>query len=287
MYRFALRPRWILSHLFVLALVVVMVSLGFWQLRRLDERRDRNAVVSSRLSQPIAPVDDVIAPADGPGAGAAVAYRRVTVQGTYLADEQVLVRGRSLAGAPGSWVMAPLRRSDGSIVVVNRGWIPNSGTLRAVPEELPTPTGPVTVRGLLQETQTRGDFGATDPPTGDLATLARVDVGRLARQLDGDVVPAWVQLTEQDPRPGRSDPRVLPPPELDEGPHLSYAGQWFTFSLIALVGYPLILRRNARERAAEGDRDGADTHDDQPDPHDVVLPGDPRLDPIAGDRPGP
>ncbi len=285
MYRFALRPRWILSHLFVLALVVVMVNLGFWQLRRLDERRDRNAVVSSRLSEPNVPVEEVISPADGLSAGPAVAFRRVSVRGTYLPGEQVLVRGRSLEGAPGSWVLAPLRRSDGSIVVVNRGWIPNSGALKAVPEELPTPAGPVTVRGFLQGTQTRGDFGAADPPTGELATLARVDLGRLARQLDGDVVPAWVQLTDQDPRPGRSAPRLLPPPELDEGPHLSYAGQWFTFSLIAVVGYPLILRRNARERADEDDADRS--HDDRPDPHDVVLPGDPRLDPIAGDRPAP
>ena len=32
MYRFALRPKWILSHLFVIGLAVLFVNLGFWQL---------------------------------------------------------------------------------------------------------------------------------------------------------------------------------------------------------------------------------------------------------------
>ena len=45
MYRFLLRPLWILSHLFVLACVVAFVSLGLWQLRRLDERKAYNAQV--------------------------------------------------------------------------------------------------------------------------------------------------------------------------------------------------------------------------------------------------
>ena len=44
-YRFALRPRWLLSHLLIVVLVVVMISLGFWQLRRLDERKTYNDAV--------------------------------------------------------------------------------------------------------------------------------------------------------------------------------------------------------------------------------------------------
>jgi cytochrome oxidase assembly protein ShyY1 len=50
-------------------------------------------------------------------------------------------------------------------------------------------------------------------------------------------------------------PTVLDLPELDEGPHFSYAVQWFIFSTIAIVGYPLILRRNAREKARDDDDD--------------------------------
>ena len=47
-WRFALTPKWIIRHVLVVALVVAMISLGFWQLRRLDEKRDHKAVVEAR-----------------------------------------------------------------------------------------------------------------------------------------------------------------------------------------------------------------------------------------------
>jgi surfeit locus 1 family protein len=257
-YRFALRPRWILSHLFVLALVVTMVNLGLWQLRRLDERRDQNAVVSARLAEPPAPVGELLDPDSGAADVARVANRRVTVSGTYEPDQQVLVRSRSLDGSPGSWVLTPLRQADGSIVVVNRGWIGNDGTFDAVPASYAPAEGTVRVEGLVQESQEREGLGPTDPASGRLTSLARVDVERYARQLDGPVQPGWVQLRAEHPRPaaGADVPVPLDPPELDSGPHLSYAVQWFIFSTIAIVGYPLILRRTAREHAsAEDDTD--------------------------------
>jgi surfeit locus 1 family protein len=49
--------------------------------------------------------------------------------------------------------------------------------------------------------------------------------------------------------------RVIPQIEISEGPHLSYAIQWFTFSAILLIGYPFFVRRElqARERKAQQD----------------------------------
>ena len=49
-------------------------------------------------------------------------------------------------------------------------------------------------------------------------------------------------------------PEPIPKPELDEGPHLNYAGQWFIFALLTIIVYPLLLRRVARRRL-EGDPD--------------------------------
>ena len=63
-------------------------------------------------------------------------------------------------------------------------------------------------------------------------------------------------------------------PRLDEGPHFSYAIQWLIFTTIAAVGYPLILRRRAREVAQEE----LEAALDGPDPDDVVSPDDPRVD---------
>jgi cytochrome oxidase assembly protein ShyY1 len=253
-YRFALRPKWVLSHLFVLALVAAMVGAGFWQLDRLQQKKDRNARVEARTAEPVAKAVD-LAP---PGAYADTAdleYRRVTASGTYLDEQSVLVRSRSNEGSPGSWVLTPLQLADGTAVVVNRGWIPNIGDVHEVPDRYAAPEGTVTVTGLVRRTETRGRFGPRDPADGTLTDLARADVARLDAQVPEDLRPFYVQLRTQEPAVATTDPRPVPAPELDEGPHLSYAVQWFIFSTIAVVGYPLILRRRAGELEREGDPD--------------------------------
>lgn len=284
MYRFALRPWWIVSHLIVVALVVVMVSLGLWQLRRLEEVRDRNEHLAERIAAAPVPVEDLI-PAGEDVDVDAVVDRQATATGTYRADEQVLIRGRSLDDRPGSWVVVPLELPDGRVVAVNRGWISNDGRYTAVPDEYVVPEGELDLTGLLHPTQTRGTLGATDPSDGVVASLARIDLDRLDEQVDGDLLPVWLQLTEPEPDAPDPSPTVLGLPDVDdEGSHMSYAVQWFTFATIAGCGYPLILRRRARERdqAVLDLRDADPPDPDVPDPDDEPGPGDPRLDAPVG-----
>jgi surfeit locus 1 family protein len=280
-YRFALRPKWILSHIFVLTMVVVMINLGLWQINRLHEKRDRNADVTARTDQPVAEAADLAEPGDFDGA-TTLEFRRATATGTYLADQQVLIRARSRDSAPGSWVMTPLQLEDGTVLVVNRGWISNGGEFEAVPDQYAAPSGTVTATGLVRKTETRGSFGPKDPATGTLENLARADVARIDQQLDADVLPFYLQLQEQDPAITTADPRVVPAPELDEGPHLSYTIQWFAFSAMTVVFYVLILRRRAREI----EREEKDAELDRADPDDVPVDGDPRLDAGASPTPG-
>ncbi|HYI60727.1 MAG TPA: SURF1 family protein [Acidimicrobiales bacterium] len=272
MYRFALRPWWIVSHLVVLALVVAMVSLGFWQLRRLDEADARNTRLAQRLAQPEAPLAEVVPD----GATGAAVDRRVVARGSYRPDEQVLVRGRSLDDAPGSWVVVPFETDAGQVVAVNRGWIRNDGRHTSVPEEYrAVPEGQVEVHGLLLASQVRGPLGATDP-TGRLDSLARLDLDRLDAQVAGDLLPVWLQLTTPEAGAPDPSPTVLDLPVVDDrGPHLSYAAQWFIFSTIAAGGYPLILRKVAGERGGRHPDDAPGL--DDPDPDDAPAPGDPRL----------
>ena len=87
-YRFALRPRWILSHLFVIALISAMVWAGFWQLRRLDEKKSRNERVRSRSEQVAVPAQSLADPGqfeEVPG----LEFRRVTATGRYLVEHRV------------------------------------------------------------------------------------------------------------------------------------------------------------------------------------------------------
>ena len=254
--RFLLRPRWLLSHLLVVALVVLMVNLGFWQLRRLDERRAFNDLVEGRMDEPVVAIDELVGPGDGDAAVDAARFRRVSATGTYDDDATVVVRNRSQDGRAGAWLVTPLTLAGGDRVAVVRGFVGFADD-GSIPQP-PAPTGPVTVQGL-----------GLDP--GRLGSTAARDVDALLAE-DG-VLPALVQAeasTPPDAGPGPDiddDGAVTEPsaaaeeaglatvarPELGEGPHLGYAVQWFIFSTIAAGGYALILRRLIVARAREGD----------------------------------
>lgn len=252
MYRFALRPVWLLSHLLVVVLVATCIAAGFWQLSRLDDKRDAIERYEQRSVLPAVPVEELVAPDADPAAIDAVEMRAVRATGTYLTDEQVVVRNRTLNGAPGYWVLTPLEMADGTGVVVNRGWVPlligeSAEGLATVP---PT-EGEVTVTGTVTATQTRGSIGATDPAEGQLDDLARADIERIDQQVDIDLLPAYVTLASQEPPQAGDLPAVVEPAPPGEGPHLGYAVQWFIFATIAAIGYPLVLRKVARDKQAE------------------------------------
>jgi len=264
-WSFLWKPRWILSHLFVLALVVTFVNLGFWQLRRLDERKTYNALVESRQQLPVAPIAELVP--DGPSATTDqiddVVYRPVTVTGTYATDQQVLVRNRTFNEIPGFWVLTPLVQRDGTAVVVNRGWVPFATTNPDGPwSDFDPPAGEVTVHGKIQASQVRSTGligGPKDADEGRLTTLSRVDIGRLQQQVDEPLLPVSVDLTAQDPTQVGVLPAPVPPPDLSEGPHLNYAGQWFIFATLTVIVYPLLMRRIARSKGVERAANAGDT----------------------------
>ena len=261
--RFLLRPRWLLSHVLVALLVVTMVSLGFWQLRRLDEKRARNALIESRMEQPVAPVDDLLAPGDEAGVGDA-RFRQVTATGTYDDGATVVVRNRSQDGVAGAWLVTPLILDDGTQVGVLRGFVALGGDGSAVPAAVPE--GEVTVEGLVVDP---GSFDGTAPK--DLEPLlAEEDVRRGLVLAETSTPPEPGGASPDDMEPGSIT--VVPPPELSEGPHLGYAAQWFIFSTIAVVGYPIVLRRVVIRRGREVD--------DDPDEHPDAPPRPGRRDPL-------
>ena len=247
MYGFLFRPKWIGFHLLVIGAVVLMVNLGFWQLRRLEERRDFNATVETRTDEPARPLDDVLAAAREPDYGD-IEWRPVVVTGTYLPDEQIVVVNRSQHGAAGDNIVTPLRRDDGTIVLVTRGFVPLGA------EASPPPAGEVTVTGLARPPQARRRGQLSDPAEGELTTVHRIDIERLAPQLPGSVEPVSVDLVTSDPAQDGALPDPVVRPELDEGPHLSYAVQWFIFSIAVVVGWVLAVRWSVAKRRYDATR---------------------------------
>ena len=195
----------------VVAIVVAAgcVRLGIWQLDRLSQRRARNAVLAARLALPPLPVRRGVT-ADS------ARQRRVVAQGVYDFSAERTWPGRSFQGTPGVALVTPLRLADGSAVLVDRGWVPSPDAFHA-DHELYREPDTATVTGI-----------ALIPPRG------RGDVAVAG------FLPFVIQLESPDPTAGL--PRRWPPPALDNGPHLAYAIQWFSFALIALVGTAVLLR---------------------------------------------
>ena len=240
MYWFLLRPKWIGFTLGIVLLIVVMINLGFWQLRRLDQRREFNAAVEARYDAAPQPLDSVLTLGTDPDD---VQWRPVTAVGTYRTEGTVHIVNRSQNGFAGDNIVVPFDLGDGRVLLVNRGFLPMGDD---VP---PAPSGEVEVIGRLRPSQTRHFAQLSDPSAGTLTEAQRVDIPRLQQQVDGELVDMYVDVFASDP----ADSPVLEPvvkPDLSEGPHLSYAIQWFCFAVVALVGAVILLRRD--RRAATG-----------------------------------
>lgn len=247
MYRFLLRPAWIAGHLLVIVTVVAFVNLGFWQLRRLDERQARNATIAERLARAPRPLDDVLATeGDDPSD---LDLRPVEVTGRYVADAQVLTAPRTVAGRPALQVLSVLDPGQGQpALLVDRGWLPfDRGTTRAPP----VPDDTVTVTGILRAGEP-GDIG-------DGQQVARIAPAQIGDRLEVGLRTVYVQLRRQEPPSSAGTLQPTPLPERTEGSHLSYAVQWFSFALIVVIGYPVLVRRTARSQAAATDTGGSGT----------------------------
>ena len=250
-----LRPRWIAFSVLVLLITVACMVLGFWQLERLEERRASNAVLASRLVRDPVPLDELrkaLQPVEGVETDPAdYEFTRVTARGVLRDEGRVLVRSQVVDGRAGSHAVFPLEIEDGGAVLVNVGWFPLGVDPGPAADLLPA-SGRMELTGLVRGDQQRPAFGRREAD-GYLETVARIDVGRIQQQVGLPLLPFWIQLVEPDD-PERL-PVPVPVPEVDEGSHLSYAVQWFSFGSIAVVGYVALMRRElapSRRRRPKG-----------------------------------
>ncbi|MGH2794499.1 MAG: SURF1 family cytochrome oxidase biogenesis protein [Actinomycetota bacterium] len=242
MYRFLLTRRWLTAGLVVLAAAVTMIALGLWQLRRADEVKSANRLVRARLAAGPVAIDEVLGSESD---RATAVYRRVEAAGSYDVAAEIAVDNRSSEGRPGRHLLTPLVTPGGKALLVDRGWIP----LDTEAEAARPPSGRVTVVGVLFPSERKGTFGPAIPATGRLTRVPRIDVARIGEQLAYPVYPLYARLVSQTP--GQPGELPSPPglPELSDGPHLSYAVQWFLFTAVAVAVFAALARKEARKRA--------------------------------------
>lgn len=232
-------PRWLLVHVSVSALVVTMVFLGFWQLNRLDERRLRNDTIAANTSAPIEDATQSMGQENEE-------WRRVTLTGQYLAPTEVSIINRSQDGAAGDNLAVVFKTETNGNFLVNRGFVPLTVSSRSLPE------GQLSIVGFIRPNQTRGTLGAVDSSEKGTTQFQRFDLTRISASLDVDFnTTYYVQLIKESPSSNAPWPSPVPFPAVDEGPHFSYAMQWFFFALVALVAWVYVVRRKLREMSSD------------------------------------
>jgi len=230
-------------HVLIGAAVIVMIFMGLWQLDRLDTKQKLNQEVKERTAATLLPIEEVVAANDQWAVGESLKFRRVTAAGEYRDEDSVLIRNRSLNGAPGYWILTPLFIKEDLAVIVNRGWIPLNAE-----DFSPETVGEVRISGLIRETIEASGLQKSDRPDGVLESFGRVDLKRYQEQLSYGIYPVFIQLEFQEPETqDQGLPLKLEIPNFDDGPHLNYAIQWFCFAAVFAIGYPVVLWRNKKK----------------------------------------
>ena len=227
-----MKKRDIIFAVIAIAFAIVCIRLGVWQLQRLVERKQLNAELRSRAATK--PVDLKELPKD---TGAAH-FRRVSVSGTYDYDHEIILTNRSRNGSPGVNIVTPLRSGTDTAVLVNRGWVyaPDGMTVDASRWR-----EPAAMKGEGYVEFFRKGHGDAKSSTHPRA-YRWVDSMTISQAFPYAILPYLVVLIDSAKKGENIPPRVDVPP-LDEGPHKSYAIQWFSFAAISIFGVFFYLRR--------------------------------------------
>jgi surfeit locus 1 family protein len=232
-----------LGTLVVFIIVAACLRLGFWQLDRREQRLERNHAIAERLATD--PVSLDAAPQDTTG----LVNRPARLRGRYDHDGSFALIGRSYMGSPGVYIFTPLRLDAGAILV-NRGWVPSPDAASVDLAALRPPPDPEVAGVLLAFPDIRTN--AVDQ--GFRARWFRLDGRAIRAAYPYPVAPVYLQATvAEDAAEAGSAPVPLGPPELDAGPHLSYAVQWFSFAAIFLIGWTALMLHRSSSRAPTRD----------------------------------
>ena len=223
------------------AMLIVLLGLGTWQVRRLLWKQALLAQIDrAEMSRPV-PL-----PPSGSASGLSP-FMKVSATGMFLPDDAALygaeVRNIPTGPTMGARMIEPMREVGGDVILVDRGWVPLSR-----PTPIDQPTGTVTVSGYVRFGDSPGWFSAKDDPAarrfftldpkaiGSATGLANIRPFVLVTLGPGAGPDAVV---EHWPDPARHLPR---PPNN----HLSYAITWYGLAVALLAIFVVWARKGSR-----------------------------------------
>ena len=248
--RKGIRPAAVVVIMMTVILTGLLLALGTWQVKRLSWKLDLIQQVEERAHA--APVD---APAPSQWASltnpADYEYRRVRLAGIFRHQDEVQVYTVSDLG-PGYWVLTPLQRDDGSLVIVNRGFVPSDKRDPSTRLEGELPAR-VEIVGLMRAPETGGLFLRANDPQNNRWYSRNIAQIADAKSL-GTVAPFYVDADET-PNPGGlpiggKTMLVFP------NNHLSYAITWYVLAAMTVAAGWYVTRNLNGPKRDEDDKAG-------------------------------
>jgi len=243
------RPRGgvIEATVFAVACVAILIGLGIWQVDRKAWKENLIETVTSRITR---------APADLPPrakwpqvAQADTEFSRVTFPAEFLPGEEALVYTsgspfRPDVKVPGYWVFAPAQLAGGSIVLVNRGFVPMDRKDPATRSE-GAPRGTVDIVGAMRWPEGRSMFTPADDPKTNVWYVR--DIKAMAAEKKwAAAAPFYIDQEAPVPPGGAPLPGKIEVHLPDN--HLGYAITWFGLALGLAGVYVAWLARRLRRR---------------------------------------
>jgi surfeit locus 1 family protein len=235
--------QWLKTTILVIAAVLVMIRLGFWQLDRLSQRRAFNERVQAQLNAEKLQLSSQNLDLDLYN----MEYREAEISGQFDHEHQVVLRNQDWQGNLGVHLLTPLMiEGEDRAILVDRGWVPYKDFTDGNLAQYDVP-GTVQIEGTIRRSQAKPRIGGRadilpgpgEPP---LEAWNWTNISNISRQVPYELLPVYlVSLpgAAENDLPYRSHKEL----ELTEGSHMGYALQWFTFAAILAIGYPLFVRK--------------------------------------------
>ncbi len=215
---------------FVVVMLPVVWSLGFWQLERAGEKQVLEDAFLLQLSAPIKAVGETVKP-----------FERLQLKGLW-GEQQFLVDNQIHERQVGYWVIQTFNAENGKRYLVNRGWIQAPASRENLPE-IPTPLGTVSILVFAWPQLGLPPMWGEDPwPNLPVVRVQQRDIDRMALRTGSE--PIELRLES-----GSQGVFIAPPQDIQFGKatHFGYAIQWFGLGVVLIVGYYIVFRKSRQK----------------------------------------
>jgi surfeit locus 1 family protein len=224
-----------------IALCVAFFFLGRWQWHRGDLRQAEYDRFASGA-------EHVVALGAG-GIDQVARFQRVSVVGQLDAEHQFLLDNRSYEGRPGYEVLTPLHRPNGRVVLIDRGWVPFTGSRQQLPAIALKPRGVVTVIGRVDDLPSPGLASGRAAPSAEASWPKVTTFPSMAQLSTALGIALESRIVLMDPHEEEGYVRDWHPPGMEPIRHWSYAVQWWAFGVLAVVLWVVLsLRKVTQQR---------------------------------------